>query len=156
MAWEYLKFFHIFFAFIMMGGIFLSQYGIVNARKTTEPGTFATYLKMSAAGGKMSMIGLLAVSLLGVLTAWQQDLDLTATGWLNGAYGAAILALVIPFFTFVRWEKQAALLMPDAQDQGEVLPEQHRLIGGPQYRIVNVVMTVLIVWMLALMVFKPF
>ncbi|MDA0799563.1 MAG: DUF2269 family protein [Chloroflexi bacterium] len=156
MAWEYLKFFHLCFAFIMMGGIFLSQYAIVYARKTTEPGIFATYLKMSAVGGKMSMIGLVSVSLLGVLTAWQQDLDLTATGWLNAAYGTAILALIIPFFTFARWEKQAAQLMPDALTQGQVLPEQHRLVGGPQYRGINIVMTILIVWMLVLMVFKPF
>jgi uncharacterized membrane protein len=156
MAWEYLKFFHLFFAFIMMGGIFLSQYGIVNARKTTEPGTFATYLKMSAAGGKMSMIGLVAVSVLGVFTAWQQDLDLTATGWLNASYATAILALIIPYLTFVRWEKQAAQLMPEALAKGEVLPEQHRLVGGPQYRGINIVMTVLIIWMLVLMAFKPF
>lgn len=156
MAWEYLKFFHIFFAFIMMGGIFLSQYAIVNARKTSEPRTFATYLKMSASGGMMAGFGLVSVSLLGVLTAWQQNLDLTATGWLNGAYGAAILAFIIPPLTFARWEKQAAALMPEAEEKGEVLPEQHRLVGGPQYRIVNIALSALLVWMLVLMVFKPF
>jgi uncharacterized membrane protein len=156
MAWEYLKFFHIFFAFMMMGGITVSQYAIVNARKTNEPGTFQTYLKMSAVGGQMGMIGLAAVSILGVLTAWQQDLDLTGTGWLNAAYATAIVALILPPLTFARWEKQAALLMPEAQETSEVLPEQHRLVGGPQYRGVNIAMTALIVWMLVLMVFKPF
>lgn len=34
----------------MRGGILLSQYAIVNARKISESGTFSTYLKMSATG----------------------------------------------------------------------------------------------------------
>ena len=156
MAWEYLKFFHLVFAFVMMGGIFLSQYAIVQARRTTEPSIFATFLKMSAFGGMLGAIGLVSVSVLGVLTAWQQDLSLTATGWLNAAYATVIVALVIPPLTFARWEKRAVALMPEAEAQGEVLPEQKRLVGGPQYRVVNSVMSALLVWMLVLMVFKPF
>jgi uncharacterized membrane protein len=156
MAWEYLKFGHLFFAFMTMGGVSISQYAIVNARKTNAPGTFQTYLKMSAAGGMMTMIGLVSVSVLGVLTAWQQDLSLTSTGWLNATYGTVILLMVIPMLTFVRWEKQAAGLMDQAEENGEVLPEQHALVGGPQYRITNIVMTALIIWTLYLMVFKPF
>jgi uncharacterized membrane protein len=155
MAWEYLKFFHLLFAFIMMGGMFISQYAIIQARRTDEPGLFGIYLRMSKVGGSMAGGGLLVVSLLGGLTAWQQNIPMS-TGWLSAAYATAIVAFIIPPLTFARWEKQAAALMPDAEAQGEVLAAQKQLIAGPRFRVVNSIITALLVWMLMLMVFKPF
>jgi hypothetical protein len=44
--------------------------------------------------------------------------------------------------------------MPEAA--GEVLTAQKKLVGGIRYRVANSVLAGLLVWMLVLMVSKPF
>jgi len=127
---------------------------LARARRTSDPGMFETYLRMSKFGGSFAGSGLVAVSLLGVLTAWQQHILLTSMGWLNAACGTAIAAFIIPPLTLARGEKQAAVLMPEAA--GEVLTAQKKLVGGIRYRVANSVLAGLLVWMLVLMVSKPF
>ena len=155
-AWEYLKFFHIVFAFVMVGGISISEYAMVQARRTTEPATFGAFVRMSAAGGIVSGVSLIVVSVLGVLTAWQQHIPLTSTGWLNAAYATVIVATILPMATFARWGKKAEGLVPEALEKGAVLPEQKQLISGTRYHLVNGLMILLLVWVVYIMVFKPF
>lgn len=156
MLWEYLKFFHIIAAFMMVGGIMMSEVVVRRARKTTDPQTFGTYMGLGRTSGITSSVGLVLASIFGVLTAWRMGLPLTTTGWLNASYGIAIVATLVPPLTFVRWERQASALMPQAVERGEVLPEQQRLIGGPQFIAVNAFMSFLLVLILVLMVFRPF
>lgn len=156
MAWEYLEFFHIAAAFIVVSGIAISEVAVRRARKTDDPKIFATLMGIAKIAGPMTGAGLVLAGILGVLTAWREGLPLTTTGWLNAAYAATIVALVVPPLTFLRWERAVMALMPQAVQQGEVLPEQKAILGGPAWRATNLFMSALLVFIVVLMVFRPF
>ena len=155
MAWEYLKFFHILFAFMLVTGIGLIQYGQARARKTQDPGEFGLYLSMTKSGGMITGIAVIIVGILGILTAWQQKLALTETTWLNLSYAITIVATVTPPLTLKKWGEAAGKLMPQAIQQGRVLPEQTALLSSMRYRGVDLFMNVLLITIIVLMVFKP-
>jgi hypothetical protein len=156
MAWEYLKFFHIAVAFAMAGGIAISLYAIFQARQTAEPATFEIYSRMNGLGGMITAGGFVVASVLGVLTAWQMHIPLTSTGWLNAAYATVAIMAFVSSLTFARWQKRTDSLTAEAREKGAVLPEQKRLIAGSRTGITWLFMMIMLVWLLYVMVFKPF
>ena len=89
---------------------------------------------MSAFGGMLAGGGTVLVSILGILTAWQQGWALTSTGWLLAAYVSVFVAIVVPPLTLKKYGDKAKALMSEAYQKGEVLAEQRRLVSGPQAR----------------------
>ena len=156
MASEYLRFFHIAAAFLLVAGIALATYGGQKASRSRDPDRFEGHLRTSAVGGMPAFVGTLAVSILGILTAWKQGWPLTSTGWLIASYIAVFFAVVFPAVTLKRWGEKAEALMPQARERGEVLPEQIRLIGGRAARLAEATLVGLLAFILVLMVFKPF
>lgn len=155
MAWEYLKFFHIMFAFVLVTGIFLAQYGAARARRTEGVQAFGIYMSLSKSGGMLSGISIIAVGILGILTAWQQQWELTGTRWLEISYLITILGAVVPPLTLKRWGDAAAKLMPRAIENGAILPEQRELISSPRFYAVDIFMNTMLILIIVLMVFKP-
>ena len=72
MAWEYLRFFHLVFGFLLVSGVVVAAYGSFCAPGTRDPQRFEIYLNMSVFGGMLAGGGTVLVSILGILTAWQQ------------------------------------------------------------------------------------
>ena len=157
MAHEYLKFFHLIFAFVMVGGIVLAIYGTAKAVKTEDPDQFEGHLKAGETGGKLASVGLIAVSIFGVLTAWKQGWPLTSTGWLNATYVSVFIGgIVMPMAFDMRNAKKVKALMPKAREAGKVLPEQVRILAGPAARLTGVINMGILIFIVVLMVFKPF
>jgi uncharacterized membrane protein len=155
MAWEYLKFFHIVFAFLLVTGVGLIQYGHARAMRTQDPREFGLFLSMTRSGGMITGIAVIVVGILGILTAWQQKWLLTDTLWLNISYALTIVGTILPPLTLKRWGEAAGKLMPQAIQQGKVLPEQRALIGSVKYRGVDLLMNALLIAIIIVMVFKP-
>lgn len=155
MASEYLKFAHLFFAFILISGIFMAQYGTFKARRTEDPAAFGLYLSLGKTGGMLSGMSVIAVGIFGILTAWEQNWPLTGMRWLEISYLITIIGAILPPLTLKRWAQSAGKLMPQAMQQGRVLPEQKEFISSIQYRAVDVFMLGLLFIIVALMVFKP-
>jgi uncharacterized membrane protein len=156
MAWEYLKFFHIVSAFVLVTGVSFIQYGHARAIRSQDVRAFGFYLSLVKSGGMMTGLGVVLAGTFGILTAWQQKWPLTDTGWLNAAYAVTIVATILPQFTLKRWGQQAGKMMPQAMQQGKVLPEQLAVLTSPKYRAVDLFMLGLLVFIVVLMVFKPF
>jgi uncharacterized membrane protein len=155
MSWEYLKFFHIMFAFMLVTGVSMAQYGALKARRTEDVHAFGVYLSLSKSGGMLSGMSVFAVGILGILTAWDQGWQLTGTRWLEISYVITVIGTVLPPLTLKRWGEAAGKLMPQAMQQGRVLPEQTALIASTRYRAVDTFMNTLLVLIIILMVFKP-
>lgn len=155
MASEYLKFFHLMFAFVLVTGVVMAQYGVFKARRTEDVNSFGVYLSLSKTGGMLSGMSVFAVGVFGILTAWEQGWELTGTRWLEISYAITIIGAVLPVLTLKRWGEAAGKMMPQAMEQGRVLPGQRELITGPRYRAVDTFMNTLLVIIIALMVFQP-
>ena len=156
MAWEYLRFFHIAIAFLYVGAVALAVYGQQRAVRSRSPQVFEIYLRTAAFGGMMAGVGIVLASVFGVLTAWQQGWPLTSTGWLLGAYISVFVMLFLGIFVQRRNTNKALALLPQAQETGQVLPEQFRLIDGLAARLTNLLSMGLLVFVIVLMVFRPF
>ena len=155
MAWEYLKFFHIMFAFVLVTGVFLAQYGTARARRTDDVQAFGIYISLAKTGGMLSGMSVFAVGVLGILTAWDFGWPLTGQRWLEISYVITIIGTVVPPLTLKRWGEAAGKMMPQAIEQGRVLPEQKAVISSRQYFAVDIFMNTLLILIIVLMVFKP-
>ena len=100
--------------------------------------------------------GTLLTAVFGILTAWQQNWPLTTTGWLSATYVVVIVAFITPLLTLKRYGDRAMALMPEAREKGEVLPEQMDLITGPKARVAGLFLWGLLIFIIVMMVFKPF
>ena len=66
------------------------------------------------------------------------------------------VALITPLVTLKRYGDRAMVLMPQARERGEILREQIDLVSGPKARIAGHFLSGLLVFIIVLMVFKPF
>jgi uncharacterized membrane protein len=123
----------------MVSGIVLALVTWFKARATDQPAAFGLYMKLGALGGMMSGMSLLVVAGLGILTAWRMGIPLSES-WLMAAYGISVIAFVLPPLTLKKWGMAAGKLMPQAMQEGKVLPEQRALVFGPRYVGVNLFM----------------
>ena len=156
MELEYLRFFHIASAFLLVSGIALAVYGGQRATRTKDVDQFEMHLNTAKTGGIIATVSTVIVSVLGVLTAWRLHLPLTSTGWLIASYITVFAAVALPNMIEARNGIKAMNLMPQAREKGEVLPEQIHLIDGPIPRLAGLVNLGLLIFILVLMVFKPF
>ncbi len=156
MASEYLKFFHLVFGFILVSGVVLAAYAELMARRARDLTQFEVYLKVGGFGGMLAGGGTLLTAVFGILTAWQQNWPLTTTGWLSATYVVVIVAFITPLLTLKRYGDRAMALMPEAREKGEVLPEQMDLITGPKARVAGLFLWGLLIFIIVMMVFKPF
>ena len=118
MAWEYLKFFHLVFGFVLVSGIVLAAYAEVMAPRTRDLGQFEAYLKVGNFGGMLAGLGTVMASVFGILTAWQQNWPLTSTGWLSATYVVMNATTITTLITLKRYGDRAVALMPEARAGG--------------------------------------
>ena len=156
MAWEYLKFFHLIFAFLLVTGIGLALYGTQRAAHTSKPSAFDLFLREARFGGILAAFGSVLTGIFGVLTAWKQGWALTSTNWIIAAYISLFIAILIGFFVDRRNGEKARGLMQKAYQDGKVLPEQIQLIDGIRARLSALANAGILVFLIVLMVFKPF
>ena len=156
MAWEYLKLFHLIFGFVLVTGVVMAEYAELMARRTNDLPQFEVYLKLGNFGGMLAGSGTLLTSVFGILTAWQQNWPLATTGWLTATYIVVFIALITPLITLKRYGDRATALMPEARERGAILPEQIDLVSGPKARIAGHFLSGLLIFVIVLMVFKPF
>lgn len=146
---------HILFVFLLLGALGMITYSSVMVAKTDDVQKFGIYLSIGTTGGMISGASLVLTGIFGFLAAWEIGWSLTE-GWLIAAYVSAIVALIVPTVSFKRWGEQATKLMPQALNEGRILPEQKELMTSPKYRAVEAFMYGLLVFIAYVMVFKPF
>ena len=156
MVWEYLKFFHLLFAFVLVSSIGLALYATQRAAHTSDPRGFDLFLSMARFGGILAAIGSVLTGFFGFLTAWKQGWPLTSTNWIIAAYISLFVAILIGFLVDRRHGEKARGMMQRAYQVGSVLPEQIQLIDGVSARFFGAANAGILVFLIVLMVFKPF
>ena len=116
---------------------------------------FRIYFSIGTTGGNIFGASLVLAGTLGFLTAWKIGWPLTS-GWLIAAYTTTTVLILIPPFTFVRWEGKVKNLMAQAIEEDRLLPEQKAIMTGVKYRATAAIMYGLLVFIAYVMVFKPF
>ena len=150
-----LELIHILSVFLLMGALGMITYGSVMMSRTDDVQKFSVYWAIGGVGGFGAMIMTLLVGIFGVLTAWKLGYSLDA-GWLVAAYVATGIAFVMPILTFKPWGESVEKLMPQALEEGRILPEQLAVIHSKKYRFAEIFMYALLVFIAYVMVFKPF
>jgi uncharacterized membrane protein len=157
MAWEYLKLFHIIFVLTFFSGTIVSTMAGIGASKAKGLESIAALMGLSARASKFVTIpSFILVGVFGILTASQQNLDLTGTGWLNAAYVASIIGFILGLTVMTRHSiKTHKVAMRDAQ-AGKRSDELDRELNSKAVKIVGPLLHALVAYILVLMVFKPY
>jgi uncharacterized membrane protein len=150
-----LELIHILCVFLLLGALGMITYSSVMSAKTDDVRKFEIYQAIGSTGGMLAGIMSLFVGVFGTLTAWKIGYSLDA-GWLIAAYIATSIAFLLPLFTFKPWGERVEKMMDKALDEGRILPEQRAILNGARYRISEVFMYGLLVFIAYDMVFKPF
>ncbi|MCH8191738.1 MAG: DUF2269 family protein [Chloroflexi bacterium] len=157
MASEYYEFFHIVFVLIFFSGTIVAMLAERNARNESNIHTVRSLVGMVHHSWMYLVnLPLVLTGIFGALTAWQLELPLTDTGWLNAAYGAIIVSVALALaVTFGHSRRVLRLAERDAQ-QGAKSPELQALLSSPAPRIATPVLHAIVAYIIVLMVFKPF
>ena len=150
-----LELLHILSVFILMGALGMITISSVMMSRTDDVQKFGVYWAVGGVGGFAAVIATLFVGVFGVLAAWEIGWSLTE-GWLIAAYIATAIAFLMPLFTFKPWGERVEKLMPQALEEGRILPEQLEVIHSTKYRAAEIFMYALLVFIAYVMVFKPF
>lgn len=164
MSWYFLiRFLHISTAIIFMGGIFARQMVRSDAKKTDDVRIFAALSQAAARIENFMVIpGNLAVILFGVLIALMTGAPIF--GFLQGASRNWLLVsnilLVLGFLAiplvFIPRGKKFDLVLKEALAEGRMTPELRAALDDKLIRFLHTVEIVLVVFVVGLMVFKPF
>ncbi len=152
---DFLTFMHIFFVALLLFTLGALTFASVRLRRTDDLNEFRIFMNLMMTGGMLAPIGLIGAGIFGVLAAWEIGFELTA-GWLIAAYIASGVALVVPALTFKPWGEAADRLMEQATSEGRILDEQKELMTGTRYTAVELFMNGLLIFILFVMVYKPF
>lgn len=157
MAWEYLKFFHIVFVLTFFSGTIVSMMTGIAAAKAKSIDSIVVLTGIEARAAKFVTVpSFILVGIFGILTASEQNLDLTDTGWLNAAYGASIIGFVLGVAVMARHALAShKLAVRDAQ-AGKKSDELDKELNSKLPKIVGPLLHLLVVYILVLMVFKPY
>lgn len=157
MASEYYKFFHIVFVLIFFSGVIVSMMSMIRAQREPNIHTVRTLVRTADhAGLFMVTLPLILTGVFGILTAWQQKIPLTDTGWLNAAYGATIVMFVAGGVVFGGQTRRAVRLADRDVPQDAKSPEIQAVLSSPIPRIAGPLLMGLMIYIIVLMVFQPF
>jgi len=150
-----LELLHILSVFLLLGALGMITYSSVMISRTDDVLKFGIYVAIGGTGGMFAGIATLLVGVFGVLAAWKIGWSLTE-GWLIAAYIATGAAFLMPIVTFKPWGDHVEKLMGQAYEEGRILPEQLEILTSIKYRVAEVFMYGLLVFIAYVMVFKPF
>ncbi|MBM4405779.1 MAG: DUF2269 family protein [Chloroflexi bacterium] len=157
MAWEYLKFFHIVFVLTFFSGTIVSMMTGIAAAKAKSIESVAILTGIAARAAKFVTIpSFILVGIFGVLTASEQNLDLTGTGWLNAAYVASILGFILGLAVLTRHGAKAAKLAARDAQAGKKSEGLEKELNAPLPKIVGPLLHLLVAYIIVLMVFQPY
>ncbi|MBI2867893.1 MAG: DUF2269 family protein [Chloroflexi bacterium] len=157
MSWEYLKLFHIIFVLVFFAGTIVSMMAGMRAEKAAALETIVALTGLGKNAAKFLTIpSFILVGVFGVLTAREQGLSLTDTGWLNAAYSASVLGFLLGVLVMYRSEAKAHALAARDLAAGKKSEELEKALRSPVPKIVGPLLHGLVLYILVLMVFKPF
>ena len=154
---DFFRFMHIVLVLIFFSGTVVNA--VLMARAAKEPSIQAVAPLGKMAGQVaifMIYLPLILVGIFGVLTAQQQHIPLTGTGWLDAAYVSTIVGFLVGVFVMGGHGRAAKSLIIEAMKQGKKTPELQAHLNSKTPKIVGMLLDGLIVWIIVLMVFKPF
>ncbi len=156
-AVETLTFFHILFVLVFFSGTIVSTMAMMRAERETNVQTVKALTKMSAISQRFLIeLPVVVLGVLGVFLAREEDLSLTDTGWLNAAYAATALGLLLSLFVMGRQSMRAAKLAERDAAAGQKSAELQAVLSERLPKAVGGALHGLVVYILVLMVYKPF
>jgi uncharacterized membrane protein len=156
-AVETLSFFHILLAFVFFSGTIVAAVASAWAAREQNVHTIRTLTNMAKMVSLIMIYpAIIALGIIGVFLAQEQDLSLTDTGWLNAAYAATALGLLLGLFVMGRQSMRAARLAERDAAAGQKSAELQAVLSERLPKIVGGALHGLVVYILVLMVFKPF
>ena len=150
-----LELLHILSVFLLLGALGMITYSSVMISRTDDVQKFGTYVAIGGTGGMFAGIATALVGVFGVLAAWKIGWSLTE-GWLIAAYIATGVAFLMPIVAFKPGGDHVEKLMDQAYEEGRIIPEQLEILTSIKYRVAEVIMYGLLVFIAYVMVFKPF
>ncbi|MEE9284198.1 MAG: DUF2269 family protein [Dehalococcoidia bacterium] len=157
MASEYYELFHIVFVLIFFSGTIVAMLAARSARSASNIETVRSLVGMAHhAWVYLVNLPLVLTGIFGALTAWELELPLTDTGWLNAAYAAIIVSVALALaVTFGHSRRALRLAQRDVQ-QGSKSPELQAVLSSPVPRIATPLLHAIVAYIIVLMVFQPF
>jgi uncharacterized membrane protein len=164
MSWYLvLRFLHIASAMLFVGGLFARQVVRSVAHKTDDVDHFASLTYGAGRIENLMVIpGNMAVIIFGVILALITNAPLlgflqgASQNWLLLSNVLLILGLVAVPLVFVPRGKVFAALLPSALAVGQVTPQLRTQLNDPVVRLIHWYELVSTVFIIGLMVFKPF
>lgn len=156
-------FLHIFSSIMLVGGIFARQIVRTYAKKLSDVNAIAELYK---AATRIETVMIRPFTLLVVLIGaiYASMIDAPIFGFLQGAdqnwlLATNILVLLIPFpiiFFFIPHAKRLSPILEAARARGEVTPELSQHLHNPAIARLHLAEMAGVVFVVFLMVFKPF
>ncbi len=154
---DFFKFLHIVLAFIFFSGTMVNTVLMMQAAKEPNIQAVAPIAKMAGQVAIfMVYLPFILLGVFGVLTAQQMHIPLTGTGWLEAAYVSSIVGFLVGFFVMGGHGRATKPLVIAAMKAGKKTPELQAHLDSKKPMIVGTLLDALIIWIIVLMVFKPF
>jgi uncharacterized membrane protein len=154
---RYLLFFHIVFTLLFVSGIVMASAAEIKMSKSKDLKEIAILFGLGEIASKFLIYpSVVLIGLTGWLAAWRIGYPLTGTGWLIASYIVTVVAVVISVSVLGRHSRKMAGLIADAEKQGRITDA---LVAAKADRVpmmTSNVLNVLLVFLLVLMVFRPF
>ena len=133
--------------------------GIKAEEKSTSVEAIAVPTHLGRVAEYIIIPSAILLGIFGVLTAWQEHRPLTGGAgnwWLVVAYFALGAAVLIGLTVMLPHSAKAEKVAAEAAAKGQKTPELQKVLSSPVPKIAGNFLTLLIIFFLVLMVFKPF
>ncbi len=156
-AVETLTFFHILLALVFFSGTIVAAVASARAANEQNVHTIRTLAKMAKMVSLIMIYpAIIALSVIGVFLADQEDLSLTDTGWLNAAYVSVIIGFLLGLGVLGSHGAKVVKLADRDVASGQVSPELRAALNAKLPKIIGGALHALVVYVVVLMVFKPY
>ena len=154
---ETLKFFHILLVMIFFSGTIVAAVSSAWAAKAKDVQTVQSLIHMAKTFSIIMIYpAFIAMAILGVFLAHEESLSLTHTGWLKAAYAASGLGFLVGVGVMGRNGAKLQKLADRDAPTGQISPELRAALDSPMPKIVGGLLHTLVVYLLVLMVYKPY
>jgi uncharacterized membrane protein len=156
-AEETLKFFHLLLVFTFFAGTMVASVASGWAARAKDVATVRTLIAM-AKTISIALIypSIIALSVVGVFLADKQGWDLNGPGWLNAAYTSVVIGFVLGLGVLGRNGIRLQKLADRDAPTGQISTELRSALDAPMPKIVGGLLHALVIYILVLMVFKPY
>lgn len=154
---DFFKHIRILLVMIFFSGTITSTIVMSRARRESNIQTVAAYGRIAGFAGPF-LIGLplTLVGIFGVLTSWKEHYSLTGTGWINAAYASLIIGWLAGNIILGGHTCKVAGLAEHDLGRGKKSEELQTELDKPLAIWLGAALQLLVLWIIYLMVFKPF